>query len=123
MGFCPSCAANGVIMLKVWGGLTWRPRCQKSTQELPWPSGDTANFLPAKSGRTLLVAEIESGQYAPAANRSRMYATVALYSSVSRSLISLPEESSFQLLGALKTWAKHPIPNNLAPVPKLPIPH
>src|SRR6266851_3064118 len=109
-------------MPKRVGGVAWvRPRCQKSTHELPWPSGDRANFFPTKSARTLLVAWIESGQTSPDAKRSRMNPTAALYSAVSRSLINLPAESSFQLLGALNTSAKLPMPNSVSLVPKAPI--
>src|SRR3981189_1582750 len=109
-------------MPKRVGGLGWvGPRGQKSTHELPWPSGDMANFLPTKSARTLLVAWIESGHTSPVVNRSRMKPTVALYSAVSRSLINLPEESSFQLLGALNTCAKLPMPKRVSLVPKAPI--
>src|SRR6187401_586067 len=49
-----------------------------------------------------------SGCQAPAAQRSRAQPTIALNSSVSQSLTSLPLDSSFQLFGTLKTPDRKP---------------
>src|SRR5262249_12717031 len=60
-------------------------------------------YLPAVKAvpaAVLSVVTSESGWKTPAAYRSRTYPTAALYSGVSRSLMSFPDGSSCQLLGA-----------------------
>ena len=63
----PSAAAKGLIMPKRVGGVTCcNPRCQKSTYELPWPSGEIAKLLADE-----VDAGIASTGSSPASTRPR----------------------------------------------------
>src|SRR5947199_7954541 len=121
MAFWLLLAANGLIIEKCIWGFCCRPRCQKSTHEFPWPSRETAIFRVKKPSVRELLQFGASGGNTPDCHRSRILPTAALYSSVSRSLVSLPP-SSFQLLGALKSCAWPPSPYSVSLVPTLPSP-
>src|SRR5712692_5720373 len=88
-GLSPALARNGLIKPKWRGGVTCKPRRQKSFHEFPNASTQVANLPATKLVRASAICKL-SGHHSPAFHVSRIQLTDALNSSVSSSFRQLP---------------------------------